>query len=378
MNGNQLASTQDAPKGNLPGKKTLFLYLAGFLAACLLLFLPFYRFTAEVYTKKSGNTFVGDERYKEARAEVEAEAEKYREMGFAVEIGEEVTERTNSKGETTSLITFSVRESFGKRGIDFLLSSLPSAWALRIIYLGLFLSLLFLFLSRGETFSTELRYVSPGIKRLRGLSCFCLLVSFLSAPVFLLMSNYGFWRKTGLYKADLLPAGKEEWYGKLDAFLFDKRMGEGIDSALKKLSASPTVLILVLVLALFVALLGVLPLRFGELKKPLLRGLLYAFMLLVCVVTLYPYYVMLITAFRSNSEALDMYFLHLLPTKWLWGNLKDILSRGVLTYLKNSFMVAGGATLLAMLCGIPAAFAMARMNFKGKKFFLGFVIMSQM
>ena len=41
-------------------------------------------------------------------------------------------------------------------------------------------------------------------------------------------------------------------------------------------------------------------------------------------------------------------------------------------------MVAGGSTLLAMLCGIPAAFAMARMNFKGKKFFLGFVIMSQM
>ena len=31
-----------------------------------------------------------------------------------------------------------------------------------------------------------------------------------------------------------------------------------------------------------------------------------------------------------------------------------------------------------MLCGIPAAYAMARMNFKGKKAFLGFVIMSQM
>ena len=44
----------------------------------------------------------------------------------------------------------------------------------------------------------------------------------------------------------------------------------------------------------------------------------------------------------------------------------------------NSFLIAGGATLLAMLCGIPAAYAMARMNFKGKKVFLGFVIMSQM
>ena len=31
-----------------------------------------------------------------------------------------------------------------------------------------------------------------------------------------------------------------------------------------------------------------------------------------------------------------------------------------------------------MLCGIPAAYAMARMDFRGKKTYLGFVIMSQM
>ena len=87
---------------------------------------------------------------------------------------------------------------------------------------------------------------------------------------------------------------------------------------------------------------------------------------------------MLVSAFRSNAETNDMYFLHLLPTKWIWSNLKDIINRGVLRYLLNSGMIAGGATLIAMLCGIPAAYAMARMNFKGKKAFLGFVIMSQM
>jgi len=98
----------------------------------------------------------------------------------------------------------------------------------------------------------------------------------------------------------------------------------------------------------------------------------------VCIITLYPYYVMTITAFRSNAETLDMYFLHLFPTKWIWSNLSDIIHRGVPRYLLNSLLVAGGATVLAMLCGIPAAYAMARMNFKGKKAFLGFVIMSQM
>ncbi len=102
------------------------------------------------------------------------------------------------------------------------------------------------------------------------------------------------------------------------------------------------------------------------------------FVVIVCLITLYPYYVMTITAFRSNAETLDMYFLHMTPTKWLWSNLTDIVQRGVPRYLLNSLFVAGGATALAMLCGIPAAYAMARMNFVGKKAFLGFVIMSQM
>ncbi|MBQ6364801.1 MAG: carbohydrate ABC transporter permease [Oscillospiraceae bacterium] len=119
-------------------------------------------------------------------------------------------------------------------------------------------------------------------------------------------------------------------------------------------------------------------LRHGTIGNTLLRGLLYAFVLLVSVVFLYPYYVMLVSAFRSNAETNDMYFLHLLPTKWVWSNLTDIVKRGVPRYLLNSAMIAGGATLIAMLCGIPAAYAMARMNFKGKNAFLGFVIMSQM
>ena len=41
-------------------------------------------------------------------------------------------------------------------------------------------------------------------------------------------------------------------------------------------------------------------------------------------------------------------------------------------------LIAGGATLLAILCGIPAAYALSRMKFKGKGIFMGAVIMSQM
>lgn len=47
-------------------------------------------------------------------------------------------------------------------------------------------------------------------------------------------------------------------------------------------------------------------------------------------------------------------------------------------FLLNSILLSTGATAIALVCGIPAAYAMARMQFRGKKSFLGFVIMSQM
>ena len=129
---------------------------------------------------------------------------------------------------------------------------------------------------------------------------------------------------------------------------------------------------------LFVFLLGLILLCKGEIKPTLARGGLYAFVIVLCVVILYPFFVMLITAFRSNAETTDMYFLHILPTTWVWSNISDIVARGVPRFLLNSILLSTGATAIALVCGIPAAYAMARMQFRGKKSFLGFVIMSQM
>lgn len=112
-------------------------------------------------------------------------------------------------------------------------------------------------------------------------------------------------------------------------------------------------------------------------RKPWQTFALYAFVLVMSILILYPYVVMFITALKSNDEmyAID----HLLPQIWQWANFKDIWSAApVVKYLINSLVIAGGATCLAILCGIPAAYALARMKFKGKGFFMGAVIMSQM
>lgn len=107
------------------------------------------------------------------------------------------------------------------------------------------------------------------------------------------------------------------------------------------------------------------------------RIFLYLFVFIVTIVILYPYFVMFTTAAKSTEE---MYAGEsILPKVWQWSNFTDIWTKApIFRYLLNSLIVAGGATLLAVLCGIPAAYALSRMRFKGKGFFMGAVIMSQM
>ena len=119
-------------------------------------------------------------------------------------------------------------------------------------------------------------------------------------------------------------------------------------------------------------------------KKPMspqkiaLRVLLYVVVIAVCVVTLYPYFAMLCTALKGRGEIFSAEGT-VLPIKALWSNFIDIWSRAPMAkYMVNSILIAGGSTAIAMLCGIPAAYALARMRFKGQTAFLGFIIVSQM
>lgn len=114
-----------------------------------------------------------------------------------------------------------------------------------------------------------------------------------------------------------------------------------------------------------------------SIKKTILRVLLYFVVLDVCVITLYPYFAMLCTALKNRVEIFSGGTV--LPVVPLWSNFIDIWSRAPMAqYFMNSILIAGGSTLIAMLCGIPAAYALARMKFKGQTAFLGFVIVSQM
>ncbi len=113
-------------------------------------------------------------------------------------------------------------------------------------------------------------------------------------------------------------------------------------------------------------------------KQILLRVLLYAVVIVISLITLYPYLVMFTTALKSRAEIYSSNGT-VFPIVWHWENFTDIWSKApLLRYFLNSVIVAGGSTCIAIICGIPAAYALARMKFKGQKVFLGIVIISQM
>lgn len=91
-------------------------------------------------------------------------------------------------------------------------------------------------------------------------------------------------------------------------------------------------------------------------------GLLLA-ILVVCV---FPFYWMVTTSLKSQIVALQT------PPAWIFEptlqNYREALFEdGVARALANSLVIAIGTTALALMLGIPAAFALARFEFRGKR-----------
>ncbi len=328
----------------------------------ILLSVPLFEATTTVYTKKSANTFVGDEKYQAVKAEVEATVAEYEAFG-EVALDESVTLRDKSDGTQSSMVTFTASTQGRFTGWQLIGSGVPAG---RLLLLLLALSCLAGVLS--FTRSPAAQGVAVGLA----------IVALLIPPVFSMSITRFFTREIGTVLSGARQADISGQLAAADRLLYGGRAGDTIKSLLSGMDFRCTFSMWLLLPAAFLLLCGALRMQNAQLSHALGRGCLYAFVIALSILILYPYYVMFITALRSPAETNDMYFLHILPVEWRWGNFQDIVRKNVLTYLGNSLLLSFGATLISLLCGIPAAYAMARMKFKGKKAFLGFVIMSQM
>ncbi|WP_342075292.1 carbohydrate ABC transporter permease [Yoonia sp. SS1-5] len=91
--------------------------------------------------------------------------------------------------------------------------------------------------------------------------------------------------------------------------------------------------------------------------------ILLTLIMLVCV---FPFYWMVTTSLKTHIVALQS------PPAWIFeptlNNYREALFEdGVLRTLANSLIIAISTTVLAVLLGVPAAFALARFEFRGKK-----------
>ncbi|MDR0840050.1 MAG: carbohydrate ABC transporter permease [Christensenellaceae bacterium] len=100
-----------------------------------------------------------------------------------------------------------------------------------------------------------------------------------------------------------------------------------------------------------------------------------AFLFLLFV---FPFYWMLITSLKTTLEAVQ-FPPTLWPSKLIFANYADAWkAAGFVKYGKNTIIITFAAVALQLIASVPAAFAFARMNFRGKKLFFTIILSDMM
>jgi len=96
------------------------------------------------------------------------------------------------------------------------------------------------------------------------------------------------------------------------------------------------------------------------------------------VVIVFPFAVMFFTAVKPRDE-LFVFPPRWLPSRFVWSNFTDMwVATGFGQALVNSLYVAIVSTVLALVIGIPAAYALSRYRFGGKGLYRQFLLITQM
>jgi multiple sugar transport system permease protein len=113
-------------------------------------------------------------------------------------------------------------------------------------------------------------------------------------------------------------------------------------------------------------------------RSTLNRILVVTFLGLATAVILLPIAIIVFTAFKPAAEV-NAFPPTLVPAQWTLDNFARIFQElPFLRLIANSFIFAGGVTLFALLFDSLAAYALARIDFTGKKFLLIAIIASLM
>jgi len=115
-----------------------------------------------------------------------------------------------------------------------------------------------------------------------------------------------------------------------------------------------------------------------KLEKKLNLIMIYLIVIPVVLIILFPFVVMFLTSLKASDE------IFVSPPTWvprrlIFKNYIDIWKYVQLAnYFKNSTIYSIGTTLLTIIIAFPAAYATARIRFRGRMFFLFLILITQM
>lgn len=104
----------------------------------------------------------------------------------------------------------------------------------------------------------------------------------------------------------------------------------------------------------------------------------YAFILVMALTVVFPFYWMIITSLKSTIEirATQQTFF---PATVLWSNYVNVFKYfDFITYLRNTIIVGVISTIGTLITTVLAAFAFARLEFKGRDFFFTLMLATMM
>ncbi|MBN9009170.1 MAG: carbohydrate ABC transporter permease [Rhizobiales bacterium] len=92
--------------------------------------------------------------------------------------------------------------------------------------------------------------------------------------------------------------------------------------------------------------------------------LFYALLLVIIVVSIFPFYYAIITSFKSGTALFEVSYW---PSAFSLDNYVSVLTQGSFARnLLNSLFISGTVVFLSLLLGITAAYALDRVRFRGR------------
>ncbi|TPK89319.1 carbohydrate ABC transporter permease [Mesorhizobium sp. B2-4-12] len=94
------------------------------------------------------------------------------------------------------------------------------------------------------------------------------------------------------------------------------------------------------------------------------RAAFYLLVLVIVFIAVFPFYYAIVTSLKSGTELFEP---GLWPKTFSLGNYRNVLTEGAFVRnLVNSLVVSGAVVALSLLLGVTAAYALARIRFRGR------------